>query len=105
MDFNKEEFEAQKKEIELSIIRTVLTQLEKQTITYDQSREIARYILLHIDEVNTSEQLLTFLQALALKWNIFESLKGLYRLKVGELVQTQEMLEETKDKLEEITGS
>lgn len=104
MDVNPD-FVVQKKEIELSLARTILTQLESKAITYQQSQEIAKFIVLHINNTSNTQQLLAFLQSLALKWNFFQGIYDLYRLKAGEIVKTHKELEETKEKLSTITNT
>lgn len=105
MDQNVNSFDSEIKEIELSLSRVILTQLEKGTITYDQSREIARYILSQIDDIKNSSQLLVFLQSLYQKWNFFESTYGLYKLRMNDEMITGQKLEEVSNQLSKINNN
>jgi len=98
-------FEDQKSEIELALARTVYTQLEKEEFDYEQAREVAGFILDNLDEVTNQQQLLLFLESLALKWSVFESLKGLMRLKITDTSQTAAKLEEAKEKLSQMSST
>jgi len=103
MDQNTNNFDSEIKEIELSLSRVILTQLEKGTIAYDQSREIAQYILSQIDDIKNSNQLLIFLQNLNQKWIFFESTYGLYKLRMNDEIKTNQKIEEVNEKLSKIT--
>lgn len=105
MDQKNDNLDDVLKEVELSLARTLLVQLDKGAITYEQSQEIARYILSEIDKVKDSGQLLTFLQELTGKWNIFENTRGLYRLKIMDSVKTDQKLEEVTNKLSQINNN
>jgi len=103
MDQNANTLDSEIKEIELSLSRVILTQLEKGTITHDQSRKIAQYILSQIDDIKNSSQLLIFLQNLNQKWIFFESTYGLYKLRMNDEIKTNQKIEEVNEKLSKIT--
>ncbi|HLD01296.1 MAG TPA: hypothetical protein VJC10_00305 [Patescibacteria group bacterium] len=94
-----ESFAKQKKDIELSLARTMLTFIEKGTYTYEQSQEIARFILREIGLAKTPEQVLSFLEKLTLKWPVFENLRGLYRIKVKDVANSRKRMGEVSQSL------
>ncbi len=95
----------QKNEIELSLARTILTQLEQQKISYEESQDIARFILAGVDNAPDHQSLLSFLQTLVAKWPVFESTYGLYRLKVKDELETQQELKDTQSALAQMKGA
>ncbi len=102
MNLIADDFQRHKEEIELSLARTIYTQLDKDTLSYDQCREIAQFVLERIDEVNDETSLMVFLEELSIKWPLFESLKGLVRLKVSDASETAKKLQQAKDQLSQI---
>lgn len=93
-----------KKEIEASMARTVYTLLAKETeADYRQARDISQFILARIEDINDHAQMLTFLEELATKWPMFESLRGLVRMKVSDVSQSQEKLKQAQASLKQVT--
>ncbi len=80
IDVHMSNFEAQKKEIELSLARTILTKIEKKIITFKEGQEIARFIVDRLDNVRGEEKFLVFLNDLAKQWDIFATTRDLYRI-------------------------
>lgn len=70
----------QKNEIELSLARTILTQLEKKTISFSQAQTMARFIVERIDDATTEDTLIRFLQTLAKQWEIFSTTYEFYKI-------------------------
>lgn len=100
-----QDFAAIKNEVEVSLTRTLLTQIENGGIPYEDAQSIARYILLHIDKVATHNDLLVFIQGLTAKWQMFESLLGLYKMKIKATEETNVQLEAVHDKLSALTNN
>lgn len=84
MALNFGNFETQKKEIELSLARTLLTKCNKEQITFKQMQEIAGYIRLYIDDIRSARQMVSFLKDLSSQWDIFKTLYEFYKLHQGE---------------------
>jgi len=94
-----ENFEEQKREIELSLARILLTQLQKKTITFEECQEIAKYILEGIPVVGNSEELLEFLKIISQQFSIFETTYGFYKCRIDDdkkllAKRTKEMFQE-----------
>jgi len=90
-----ENFEEQKREIELSLARILLTQLQKKTITFEECQEIAKYILEGIPVVGNSEELLEFLKIISQQFSIFETTYGFYKCRIDDdkkMMQAKESL-------------
>lgn len=104
MNVSLPSYEEQKNEIELSLARTILTQLEQDKISYEQSQEMARYILDGMETATNPQTLLTFLQTLSAKWQMFESTVGLYRLKVKDEIETKDELQQAQQELQALGG-
>lgn len=105
MNVSLPSFEEQKNEVELSLARTIVTHLEQQKIAFEESQAIAQYILDGMHTATTPAQLLSFMQTLSAKWPMFESVAGLYRLKVKDELQTEDELQETKAALQALGGT
>lgn len=105
MNQNLQDFNRQKDEVELSLARTVLTQIEKENLSYSESQEIAKEILSQIDDIKETRQLLIFLRTLSQRWKIFENLFELYKLKMNEIKVKNEKLEEAKEQLSTIINN
>lgn len=93
-------FAEQKNEIEVSLARTILTQLDKKAVTFDQAQEMARFILSQIDTINNIDQMSSFLQNLSKKWPVFESTAGFYKLRAIEARQTEGKIQELTSSLQ-----
>ena len=91
------DFEANKKEIEVSLTRTILTQLDKENITSLEAQEMARYILGEIDIADTMDKMLFFLQTLSKRWPVFESIAGFYKIRVKEAKEAESKANEIKN--------
>ena len=63
-----------KNQIEERITQVILGEIEKETLTIDQSSEIVNYCLEKIKPVNTQEELLAFLSEISAKWPMFSQL-------------------------------
>lgn len=99
MNQQLQDFPALKNELELSLARTILTQLDTGAITHGQSQQISQYILARIDEAVDPQGILLFLQDLSQKWNMFETLFNFFKIKVADTQQTDVKLEEVKQNL------
>lgn len=78
-----------KKEIETQIVETMISALENEKITESESSEIAAFVLDRIDAVTTTQEMTTFLQDLAAKWEIFGSLLFLEQADLKERVEDE----------------
>lgn len=84
MDYSQKDFLNKKKEIELSLARTILTQVEKRAITFDKAREMARFIVDRLEGLTTPKKLADFLSDLSEKWNVFGTLYEFYKMRLEE---------------------
>lgn len=73
-----------KNQIELSLARTILTQLEKKAISFEKAQEIAGFINLYVDDIRNPSQLTSFLRDLSLQWNMFETVYQFYNIHEGD---------------------
>lgn len=99
MDENKTTFEQEKQNLEISLARTIYTQLDQKALSYDEATEISRDILLKIDDVTNKEEMMSFLEELTQKWKIFGTINDLLKLKTTDSLQTAEKLEDVKEDL------
>lgn len=84
MTQQNKDFSGQKKEIELSLARTILTQLDKRVITFEQASEIARHIVSKLESATDEKKLLDLLQEIAKRWDIFSTTHGFYKMRLHE---------------------
>ena len=95
-----------KKDIELALAEKVLALVESGKITYDESQDLARYILSQIDKATTAQEFIAFLQDVASKNEEFKETWDFYSMKIGDKEQTGQKLDELKNKLlQEMGGS
>ena len=80
----QKDFSDQKKGIELSLARTILTQLEKKMFTFAKTQEISRFIVDKLDELTTPKKLLDFLHVLSSRWAIFTTIHAFYKMRLEE---------------------
>jgi len=99
MHYATHSFVDQKNEIGLSVTRTILTQVEKKLISFEQSQEMAQYVLGGIDKTTTAQALLEFLQKLTEKWDLFATIYELFRLRLREQAQIEHSLKQAQDAL------
>lgn len=97
-------FENQKKEIELSLARILLTQLQKKTFTFQESQKIANYLLEGLDSVENSDQLLEFLKIISKEFPVFGTTYGFYKLRREEEIKMQHSLSSVKNNLQSLGG-
>lgn len=95
MHYAAHSYEDQKKEIELSIARTIVTQVKNGNIEFATGQQIAQYTLEHIDTTKTGEDLVMFLGDLAKKWPIFATLHELFKVRMNETKHIEEQLATT----------
>lgn len=95
MHYAAHSYEDQKKEIELSIARTIVTQVKNGNLTFEIGQEIAKYTLAHIDTTKTQEDLVLFLEDLSKKWDVFATLHELFRGRMNEVKKVEEQLAST----------
>lgn len=77
-------FVSNKKEIELSLARTLLTQIEKKSFTFKKAQEIARFIVDKLDNLTTPKKLLDFLHGLSTRWVIFFTTYEFYKMRLAQ---------------------
>ncbi len=94
-----------KEVIQRRILETILQGLNNNILTQDDLPIIAEYVLGQMESIQNENELLTFLQSLAEKWQLFTNLKTLEERKVQELEEkdkTQQVLQLTREgKVEE----
>lgn len=67
--------DAQYKEaIEQKIVDAIAKGLEENLLTESQLPEISNFVLSHIDNITTHDQLIGFLSHLSLKWSVFKNI-------------------------------
>lgn len=99
MHYAAHSFEDQKNEIGLSVARTILTQLEKNLIPFDDGKTMSRFVLDGIDKATNADELLAFLQKLTGKWDLFATVYELFRLRLREQAQIEASLKQTQEAL------
>lgn len=99
MHYATHNFEDQKNEIGLSVTRTILTQLEKDLLPFEEGKQMAAYVLEGIDKTTTADELLQFLQKLTEKWDLFATIYELFKLRLREQAQIEESLRQTQEAL------
>jgi hypothetical protein len=73
-----------KNQIEQAITQTILNQIEKETLTVDESSEIVSFCLEKIKALNTEEEMTSFLLEISAKWPIFSGIATLEQGKAKE---------------------
>lgn len=73
-----------KNQIEQEITQVILNQIEKETLTVDESSEIVGFCLEKIQAVNTEEEMASFLADISVKWPIFSGIVSLEQGKAKE---------------------
>jgi hypothetical protein len=66
--------QTKRKELEERIVQIILDEIEKNTLTIDQAKEITGFWLSRISTLTTEESLTNFVDELAAKWPIFNTL-------------------------------
>jgi hypothetical protein len=59
-----------KEEIERYLVNSMLEALKNHQMTLGENREAANFVLDNIDEIHTTDELLSFLNRLATRWNV-----------------------------------
>lgn len=95
-------FEEQKNQIEVSLARILLTQLQKKTLAFKKCQEIASYLLEGLDSVKNSDQLLEFLQIISKEFPVFGTTYGFYKLRREEEIKIQHSLSNVKNNLQSL---
>lgn len=95
-----EDFESQKNGIELSLARTLLTQLQKKTMTFEKCQSIAKDILEGMNTTTNPHELLEFLQVISREYPIFETAYGFYKLRIND----EEKMQQTKNNLQTVNS-
>lgn len=101
---NDDQFKREKEEVELSLARTIYTQLEQGTLPYKDAQKIAQFVLSRAEKIKNREQLFLMLDEMAKQWPIFETIRGLFKLKMADQQKTQEGLSNAKQILSSMTG-
>ena len=96
MSFPVHSLAEQKREVEKSLARTTLTQIEKGTISFAQGQEIANFILQKIDQITTEEELVSFVYEMSEKWPIFDTIKEVVRLRMNESKEVEKQLQKAR---------
>lgn len=60
-----------KKDVEIKLVEIVADALEHGKLSSDEATQASQFILDRIDEVNTQEELLIFLEELSSLWDVF----------------------------------
>lgn len=92
-------FNEHKKELETTIVETLINSLNKDIINAEEVSTIAEYILDRIDKCKTQQELLAFLRELSAKWAIFTPVLV---VESGELKEQKE--EKVIDQIESLTA-
>lgn len=79
-----DELKDKKNQIEQAITDIILGQIEKETLTVEESSEIVGFCLEKIHALNSEEELLSFLSETSVKWPIFSGLASLEQGKTKE---------------------
>lgn len=96
----KEELKVQKKEVEDELALALVDGVEQQKISFEESQEASRFILKTIDEVKTTEELISFLDQLVKKWSFFQDVSSIQTLKMREQKKSSQKLEAVKDQIQ-----
>ncbi len=91
MDKNPQDFVIKKKELELAFASRLVEEIKVGGITYDQLREISRYILLEMEKLKTTDDLANFTTILSQKWTFFEKVQKVEEVKKTEQGSTSKM--------------
>lgn len=86
-------------EVELSCAQKIIEEFQKQTITYEQMREISQHILLNIPKSGTEDDLLNFLNSLATKWPVLQNVFSVEKLKTNEATENTEKIDQLRAQL------
>ena len=80
-------FEEKKDHIQEKVLGCMIKGLREGTLTVEESRASAKFILSEIDTITTSQALLALLEKLAKRWNVYEAL---YLEEKGKQIQTED---------------
>lgn len=75
------------KVIEQEVVDTLVASLDKEAISEQELPTIADYVLTHIDNLKTKDEIMPFLRQLSEKWRIFTPLLVMHS---GEIKEKQE---------------
>lgn len=68
-----------KKDIEKMIVDAIILGLENQQVQEKDLSRIADFVLSNIDNIQTQEQMIKFVDEISLRWPIFENIREIER--------------------------
>lgn len=99
---NEEDIQVKIRDVESRLLQITLGGIKEGTISYDQSQEIAHFVLSKFYEIKTEEELIDFLKKISSQWSVFSELASLEILKTREENESKKQVEDVKEKLKQI---